>query len=86
MLKNTKTYHHQVHVADQMILQNQLISDASTFTGEGLEAIKNVKGTNLIVDDIVDKIYLNAGVSKAAGQPVVRANAREFLNRVKDLD
>ena len=59
-------------------------SDASTFTGAGLEAIKNVKGSNLIVDDIVNKIYLNAGVSDAA-QPVVRANAREFLNRVKDL-
>ena len=59
-------------------------SDASTFTGKGLEAIKNVKGTNLIVDDLVDKIYLNAGVAPAA-QPVVRANARDFLNRIKDL-
>ena len=57
---------------------------AAPFTGAGLEAIKNVKGSNLIVDDIVNKIYLNAGVSDAA-QPVVRANAREFLNRVKDL-
>ena len=61
------------------------LSDASTFTGEGLESIKNVKGSNLIVDDIVNKIYLNAGVAPAA-QPVVRANAREFLNRVKDLE
>jgi len=60
-------------------------SDASTFTGQGLESIKNVKGTNLIIDDIVDKIYLNSGVSKNA-QPVARANAREFLNRVKDLE
>ena len=60
-------------------------SDASAFTGAGLEAIKNVKGSNLIVDDIVNKIYLNAGVSESA-QPVVRANAREFLNRVKDLE
>jgi len=59
------------------------LSDAS-FTGAGLEAIKNVKGSNLIVDDIVNKIYLNAGVAENA-QPVVRANAREFLNRVKDL-
>ena len=57
---------------------------AAPFTGAGLEAIKNVKGSNLIVDDIVNKIYLNAGVADAA-QPVVRANAREFLNRVKDL-
>ena len=54
-------------------------------TGVGLEAIKNVKGVNLIVDDLVNKIYLNAGVSESA-QPVVRANAREFLNRVKDLE
>ena len=58
---------------------------AAPFSGEGLESIKNVKGSNLIVDDIVDKIYLNAGVSKNA-QPVARANAREFLNRVKDLE
>jgi len=58
---------------------------AAPFSGEGLEAIKNVKGSNLIVDDIVDKIYLNAGVSKNA-QPVARANARDFLNRVKDLE
>ena len=58
---------------------------AAPFTGAGLEAIKNVKGSNLIVDDIVNKIYLNAGVS-ANAQPVARANAREFLNRVKDLE
>jgi len=58
---------------------------AAPFSGAGLEAIKNVKGSNLIVDDIVDKIYMNAGVTKAA-QPVARANAREFLNRVKDLE
>ena len=54
-------------------------------TGSGLEAIKSVKNNNLIIDDLVNKIYLNAGVSDAA-QPVVRANAREFLNRVKDLE
>jgi len=58
---------------------------AAPFSGAGLEAIKNVKGSNLIVDDIVDKIYMNAGVTKNA-QPVARANAREFLNRVKDLE
>ena len=58
---------------------------SAPFTGAGLEAIKNVKGSNLIVDDLVNKVYLNAGVSDAA-QPVVRANAREFLNRVKDLE
>ena len=58
---------------------------AAPFSGAGLEAIKDVKGVNLIVDDIVNKIYSNAGVS-ANAQPVVRANAREFLNRVKDLE
>ena len=58
---------------------------AAPFTGAGLESIKNVKGINLIVDDIVNKIYLNAGVS-ANAQPVARANAREFLNRIKDLE
>ena len=54
-------------------------------TGKGLEAIKNVRNNNLIIDDLVDKIYLNAGVTPAA-QPTVRANAREFLNRIKDLE
>jgi len=58
---------------------------AAPFTGAGLEAIKSVKNSNLIVDDIVNKIYLNAGVAENA-QPVVRANAREFLNRIKDLE
>ena len=53
-------------------------------TGQGLELIKNVKNNNLIVDDLVNKIYLNAGVAENA-QPVVRANAREFLNRVKEF-
>ena len=62
-----------------------LQSDAATFSGAGLEAIKNVKGSNLIIDDLVNKIYLNAGVAENA-KPVVRANAREFLNRVKDLE
>ena len=61
-----------------------IASDVRTFTGEGLESIKNVKNNNLIVNDIVDKIYLNAGVVPAA-QPVVRANARDFLNRIKYL-
>ena len=60
------------------------IRDTILPTGAGLEAIKNVKGVNLIVDDLVNKIYLNAGVAENA-QPVVRANAREFLNRIKDL-
>ena len=54
-------------------------------TGRGLESIKNVQNNNLIVNELVDKIYLNAGVSKNA-QPTVRANAREFLNRIIDLE
>ena len=54
-------------------------------TSKGLESIKNVQNNNLIVNDLVNKIYLNAGVSEAA-QPTVRANAREFLNRIKDLE
>jgi len=57
---------------------------AKSPTGAGLEAIKNVKNNNLIVNDLVNKIYLNAGVAENA-QPVVRANARDFLNRIKDL-
>ena len=54
-------------------------------TGAGLELLKNVKNNNLIIDDVVNKIYLNAGVS-ANAQPVARANAREFLNRIKNLE
>ena len=57
---------------------------AAPFTGAGLESIKNVKNNNLIVNDLVNKIYLNAGVAENA-QPVVRGNAREFLNRIKNL-
>ena len=57
---------------------------AAPFTGKGLEALKNVENNNLIINDIVNTIYLNAGVAPAA-QPVVRANAREFLNRIKNL-
>jgi len=55
------------------------------FTGAGLESIKNVKNNNLIINDIVDKVYEMSGVTKNA-QPVARANAREFLNRIKDLE
>ena len=54
-------------------------------TGRGLESIKNVQNNNLIVNELVNTIYLNAGVSKNA-QPFARANAREFLNRIKDLE
>ena len=54
-------------------------------TGAGLESIKNVQNNNLIVNELVDTIYLNAGVTKNA-QPTVGANARDFLNRVKNLE
>ena len=57
---------------------------AAPFSGSGLEALKNVKNNDLIMNDVVNKIYLNAGVAENA-QPVVRANAREFLNRIKNL-
>ena len=57
---------------------------AAPFSGAGLESLKSVKNNNLIVDDIVNTIYSNAGVAENA-QPVVRANARDFLNRIKDL-
>src|SRR6056300_6047 len=54
-------------------------------TGGGLEAIKSVKNNSLIVDDLVDKVYQMSGVAENA-KPVARANARDFLNRVKDLE
>ena len=54
-------------------------------TGAGLEAIKSVKNNSLIVDDLVDKVYQMSGVAENA-KPVARANARDFLNRVKDLE
>ena len=55
------------------------------FTGAGLEAIKSVKNNSLIVNDLVDKVYQMSGVAENA-KPVARANARDFLNRVKDLE
>ena len=58
---------------------------AAPFSGTGLETLKSVKNNNLIMDEVVNKIYLNAGVS-ANAQPVARANAREFLNRIKNLE
>ena len=61
------------------------VEDTILPTGKGLESIKNVQNNNLIVNELVDTIYLNAGVTPAA-QPTVRANAREFLNRIKDLE
>src|SRR6056300_676113 len=54
-------------------------------TGAGLEAIKSVKNNSLVVDDLVNKVYQMSGVAENA-KPVARANARDFLNRVKDLE
>ena len=58
---------------------------AAPFTGAGLEAVKSVKNNSLIVDDLVDKVYQMSGVAENS-KPVARANARDFLNRVKDLE
>ena len=60
-------------------------SETTLPSGEGLELLRGVKNKELILGDVVNKIYLNAGVAPNA-QPVVRANAREFLNRIKDLE
>jgi hypothetical protein len=59
--------------------------DIAAPTGAGLEAIKSVKNNSLIVDDLVNKVYQMSGVAENA-KPVARANARDFLNRVKDLE
>ena len=66
------------------VIENIVKIEGSSPSGAGLELLKNVKNNNLIIDDLVNKIYLNAGVAENA-QPVVRANAREFLNRIKNL-
>ena len=66
------------------VIKNIIEVEGDSPTGAGLELLKNVKNNNLIVNEVVDKIYLNAGVAPAA-QPVARANAREFLNRIKNL-
>ena len=54
-------------------------------TGAGLEAVKSVKNfEKRVADDLVNKVYDMAGVLPNA-KPVVRANARDFLNRIKNL-
>ena len=58
---------------------------AAPFTGEGLESLKKVQNFDRTIgDDLVNKVYDMAGVSKNA-QPVARGNARDFLNTIKDL-
>jgi len=59
--------------------------EASAPTGAGLEAIKSVQNLGKVGDDIVNNIYEMAGVAKNA-QPVARANARDFLNTIKDME
>jgi len=61
------------------------VDDVSAPTGAGLEAIKSVKNNSLIVDDLVNKVYQMSGVAENA-KPVARANARDFLNRIKDME
>ena len=61
------------------------IRETTLPTGAGLEALKNVKNNNLIINDLVDKVYDMAGVAKTA-QPVARGNARDFLNTVKNME
>jgi hypothetical protein len=58
---------------------------AAPFTGAGLESLKKVQNFDRTIgDDLVNKVYDMAGVSKNA-QPVARGNARDFLNTIKDL-
>ena len=55
-------------------------------TGAGLEAVKSVKNfEKRVADDLVNKVYDMAGVLPNA-KPVARANARDFLNRIKNLE
>jgi hypothetical protein len=55
-------------------------------TGAGLESLKKVQNFDRTIgDDLVNKVYDMAGVSKNA-QPVARGNARDFLNTIKDLE
>jgi len=61
------------------------IRETTLPTGAGLEALKNVKNNNLIINDLVDKVYDMAGVAKTA-QPVARGNARDFLNTIKNME
>jgi hypothetical protein len=64
-----------------------LMSDAEApFTGAGLESLKKFQNFDRTIgDDLVNKVYDMAGVSKNA-QPVARGNARDFLNTIKDLE
>lgn len=59
---------------------------AAPFSGAGLESLKKVQNFDRTIgDDLVNKVYDMAGVSKNA-QPVARGNARDFLNTIKDLE
>ena len=54
-------------------------------TGAGLEALKTVKNNDVIAKALADKVYEIAGVAEGA-KPVARGNARDFLNRIKDME
>ena len=58
---------------------------AAPFTGAGLESLKTVKNNDLITKALADKVYEIAGVAENA-KPVARGNARDFLNRIKDVE
>ena len=54
-------------------------------TGAGLEALKTVRNNDVVARALADKVYEIAGVAEGA-KPVARGNARDFLNRIKDLE
>jgi len=72
----------------QSTLREQLnrLNETGAPTGAGLESLKKVQNFDRTIgDDLVNKVYDMAGVSKNA-QPVARGNARDFLNTIKDLE
>ena len=54
-------------------------------TSAGLESLKTVKNNDVVAKAIADKVYEIAGVAENA-KPVARGNARDFLNRIKDVE
>jgi hypothetical protein len=54
-------------------------------TGAGLEALKTVRNNDVVAKALADKVYEIAGVAEGA-KPVARGNARDFLNRIKDME
>ena len=54
-------------------------------TGAGLESLKSVRNNDVVAKALADKVYEIAGVAEGA-KPVARGNARDFLNRIKDME